>query len=100
MTTTNTLPTDGSTGLGVLVLMTIALIAGEAHSRLDVTAPAAATPPAGQQILFESTIPDRSDAIRGAIRELKVLPATIDSRLDLNWKPDEYIIREHQQVGF
>ena len=101
MTSTNTSPTDGNTGLGVLVLMTMALIAGEAHSRLDVAATSVVTPPSvGQQILFDSTVPDRSDAIRGAIRELKVLPATIDSRLDLNWKADEYLIQEYQQAGF
>lgn len=100
MKPTDTSSAEGGTGLSVLVLMTIALIAGEAHSRLDNARSVQAPSVNDAQILFESAAPDRAGAIRGAIRELQVLPATIDSRLDLNWTPDEYLIREHQQAGF
>jgi hypothetical protein len=92
--------TVGHLGLGLLVLMAIALVAGESRSGPGfVSTSVEARAPAGTQILFERVAPYRDAAISGAIRELRVIPATIDSRLDLGWSTDEYLVEQHQRAG-
>lgn len=101
MSTTDNASVAGHLGLGMLILMTIALVAGEARSSFEPGGTSVNTEaPAGPQILFERTTPYRDTAISGAIRELRVIPATIDSRLDLGWSSDEHLIEQHKRAGF
>lgn len=94
----------GHTGLGLLVLMAVALVAGELHTDAGLIAigatPSSAVvqPPIQASPLFnDSEAPPES--IRGAIRELRVIPANIDQRIDLNWAPDERLLKEYRRTG-
>lgn len=94
----------GHTGLGLLVLMAAALVAGElnADAKLAPIGPAAAGAvaerPSQPSPLFDGReVPPTS--VRGAIRELRIIPANIEQRLDLNWAPDERLIEEYRRTG-
>lgn len=104
MNTAQSSTIGGHTGLGLLVLMAAALIAGELNSGSGPTT-------AGANRSYEVSRPvmrttpsfnareSRGESIRGAIRELRVLPAAIDQRIDLNWSPDERLLEEYRRTG-
>ncbi|MDX1481697.1 MAG: hypothetical protein R3315_08485 [Woeseiaceae bacterium] len=92
---------DGLIGLGVLVLLVIAFIAGQFQH-----------PSGWSQVGFDSAAPDVGDYMLigdpgfvssgsgGAIRELRVLPSALEQLPDLNWSPREALLREHREQGF
>ena len=121
MDTQNGFGKDGKIGLGVLVLMVAAFVAGESQSDWRAgTIDVAERPigldtqllidlgPAGATVtmeddMIESTILERNlldGTIEGAIRELSVVPIDLDERLDLNWSSDDDLIEEHKLAGF
>lgn len=93
---------DGIIGLSVLALMTVAFVASEARSglpwieRLETDSRATLPPP----VLIDLGPPTSESGIGGAIRELRVLPITIDSRLDLHWSPDDTVIEEYRRSRY
>ena len=98
-----TFGTDGIIGLGVLGLMAIALIAGEVRANLKMgdAADAGAVPaPPGVLIELRPQLRWPADAeIEGTIRELGVLPLSID-RLDLGWAPEDVVIEQYRRSDF
>ena len=99
MATSNEFGRDGSIGLGVLIMMTVAFIAGEAQS--DWRAESLDVAPVHLRLEAPVLI-DKGDRpsigdISGALRELGVVPVEIDDRLD--WSPDEELIEEYQRSG-
>lgn len=99
MNTSSEFGRDGSIGLGVLLLMTIAFIAGEAQS--DWRAESVDIAPAHLRLEAPVLI-DRGNRpiigdISGAMRELGVVPVELDHRLD--WSSDEELIEEYQRSG-
>ena len=94
---------DGKIGLGVLALMAVAFIAGEAESDwrsqvVDfVERPAA---PLDTQLLIDMGQPVSGDEVSGAIRELSVVPLNVDGHIDLGWSPDDVVIEEYRRSGF
>lgn len=102
MNTTIEEQNDGMTGLGILALMTVAFVASESMSRLgpidaiDDATPAVLEAP----VLIDLGPRNTKEAIGGAIRELRVIPLTIDSRIDLHWTPDDAVIEEYRDSGF
>ena len=82
------------------MLMTVAFISSETRGGLDGhPVPELGSSPTETKILIDLAQPERDTAIHGAIRELKIIPATIDSRLDLGWAPDDAVIEEYRRTG-
>ena len=99
MTTSNEFGRDGSIGLGVLVMMTVAFIAGEAQSdwRAESVDVAPAHLRVAPPVLIDMGSRPSISNISGAMRELGVVPLEIDRRLD--WSSDEELIEEYQRIG-
>ena len=93
--------TDGNVGLGVLLLMIIAFVAGEAQSDWQTGEASSLDNPAALEshLLIDLSQPKEKNGIGGAIRELSVVPLSIESRLDFGWTPDEAVIEEYRRSG-
>lgn len=106
MDTSNQFGRDGNVGLGVLALMTIAFISAEAQSdwRSQDVEFAQRNDTMETRLLIDMGRPvfddDIENDISGAIRELSVVPVDIESRLNLDWSPDEVVIEEYRRAGF
>ena len=88
--------TDGMIGLGVLLLMTVAFVASETHSGpQSAESPELARPSTISPLLIEQVRPVRDGAVEGTIRELRVIPTTIESHLDFGWTTDDALIERH-----
>lgn len=87
---------DGMIGLGVLALLTMALIAGQFHdSSESVEGLSPATTP-----FFNEIVQSPSTNIEGAIRELRIVPSLINSAVELGWSSDEELIDGYRKAGF
>lgn len=94
----------GHTGLGLLVLMAAALVAGELSAGSGSSNEGTSSPYEVSRPIMHTTPSldageSRRESIRGAIRELRILPAAIDERIDLNWSPDERLLEEYRRTG-
>ena len=88
--------TEGTIGLGVLLLMTVAFVASETHSGPPTAeSPELARPSMISPLLIDQARPSRDGAVEGTIRELRVIPTSIESRFDFGWAPDETLIERH-----
>ena len=88
--------TDGTIGLGVLLLMTVAFVASETHSGPQTAeSPELGRPSMISPLLIDQARPARNGTMEGTIRELRVLPTSIESRLDFDWAPDDALIERH-----
>jgi hypothetical protein len=89
---------DGFIGLGILILMTVALVAGQLHGTSDRQERLSDVPLVGPHLLID----DEGEAQRrigGAIRELRVLPSAISDYAQLDWSADEELIRDFRRPG-
>ena len=87
---------DGMIGLGVLALLTIALITGQFHDSgesMDALPQSAAAP------LIDEVVRSPARDIEGAIREFRIVPALINSAVDLGWSSDEELIDDYRSAG-
>ena len=91
---------DGLIGLGVLVLLTVALVFGEARQGSYLARADGAMSGNDGMPLIERPSRTLDFEVAGAIRELRVLPLNAGSRLDLRWAPDKLVLEEYQQAGF
>ena len=89
---------DGIIGIGVLVLMTVALIAGQLHGGSDAEEQRSDLPLVGSHLLIDDSA-DANDRIGGSLRELRVLPSAISEYTQLDWSSDEDLIRKHRPSG-
>ncbi len=86
---------DGLIGLGVLVLMTIALVASQLGGERDVAVSRTAAP------AFEMALGGEQVPVRPvAIRELEILPSFINEPDKFNWSSDEELLDRYQNRGF
>lgn len=92
---------DGIIGLGVLLLMTIAIIAAEAKSgHLLGALPGSESSKAdGPGVLLERAQSAPRQAAVGTIRELRVVPRAIEAGLDLDWLSDDAALESYRQNG-
>ena len=88
---------DGMIGLGVLAMLTVALIAGQFHSSVESSASLA---PTTHSPVFSEAMQDPSTRLDGAIRELRIVPSLINSAVDLGWSSDEELIDGYRKTGF
>ena len=88
---------DGMIGLGVLALLTIALIAGQFH---DSTESVHTLSPVTPAPFFDEIVQSPTNDIEGAIRELRIVPALINGAYDFDWSSDEELINGHREGGF
>jgi len=93
---------DGNVGLGVLALMTIAFIGGEAQSDwpTQVAESSDRRAPLETHLLIDMDRSPAAEEIGGAIRELSVVPFDVDHRLELGWAPEDIAIEEYRRSGF
>lgn len=97
MNTKSNVGADGTIGLGILLLMTVAFVASETRGGPQIAnSPELTRPWTNSPLLIDQVRPPRDAAIGGAIRELRVIPAYIDSRLDLEWASDEAVIDRYR----
>ena len=94
MNTKKTYNDDGMIGLAVLVMMAVAFIAAESHSAKSPAGTASATSP-GPRILIEQAAGEAG----GAIRELRIVPLSIEEGLNLGWASDEEVLEEYRRSG-
>lgn len=92
---------DGVIGLGVLVLLIIAFVAGQFQH-----------PSGWSQVGLETAAPDVGDymliaepgnapsAVGGGMREFRILPSALEQLPDLNWSTDETLLRQGGDRGF
>jgi len=100
MSTRTANPRDGLTGLYLLVLLTVALVAGQARGLAGDEDARAAAPPAGKRLLTEplSTVP--ATDVRGAIRELRVLPSILAEAPEFDWSSDDDLLERYPDRDF
>ena len=93
---------DGPIGLGLLILMTVALIAGQLHSPSgqDTADGTSRISVPGQRLLFEPVATPAIVTDEGAIRELRVLPSVLADYPEFGWSSDEALIKEYSNAGF
>ena len=89
---------DGIIGLGILVLMTVALIAGQLHGASDEKERLKEVPLVGSHLLIDDS-GDSDGRIGGTLRELRVLPSAISEYTQLDWSTDDELIRKHRPAG-
>ena len=90
---------EGLIGLGVLVLMIVAFVSGQAQSHTSLTTEGASTPAPAVQGSFVPA--DHTQAIdNGAIRELAVAPFILQDAPELGWSSDAELIEKHRSSRF
>ena len=89
---------DGIIGLGVLVLMTVALIAGQLHGASDEKERLNEVSLVGSHMLIDDS-GDTDDRIGGSLRELRILPSAISEYTQLDWSTEDELIRKHRSAG-
>lgn len=97
---------DGMIGFSVLVLMTAALVASQAHGGPDASArPTADTVAPAPVVAIDRLPPATADErpalerARGAIRQLRVLPSGLADHPDFRWSPTESLVKEYCGPG-
>lgn len=88
---------DGMIGLGVLALLTIALVAGQFHDSIEASTGLSSTV---QSPLFGEALSDPVTDFDGAIRELRIVPSLLENAVDLGWTSDEELIDGYRGAGF
>lgn len=91
---------DGIIGLGVLVLMAIALVAGQAHGSRESATSLALAPAVEAPLLDRSSIAAPASDAAGAIRELRILPSFINEAADLDWSSDDELLDTYRKSAF
>lgn len=89
---------DGIIGLGILILMTVALIAGQLHGAGDDKESRSEVPLVGSHLLID----DSGNTVRrigGSLRELRVLPSAISEYTHLDWSTDDELISKYRPSG-
>lgn len=88
---------DGMIGLGVLALLTIALIAGQFHDSIEASTGLSSTV---RSPLFGEALRDSATDFDGAIRELRVVPSLLEDSVDFGWASDQELINGYREAGF
>ncbi len=90
---------DGMIGLGVLLLLTAALVSAESRQMGFLTT--ADSPSITGRALSAIEGPMISPGeVAGAIRELRIKPLSSRAYPDLNWSPDEVVLEEYRKGSF
>ena len=90
---------DGMIGLGVLLLLTAALVSAE--SRQTAYMATAQSPSITDRALSVIERPMMGPGeVAGAIRELRIKPLSSRAYPDLNWSPDEVVLEEYRKGSF
>lgn len=90
---------DGMIGLGVLLLLTAALVSAESRQASYVAT--AASPTLTDRALNAIERPMiRPGEVAGAIRELRIKPLGSRAYPELNWSPDEVVLEEYRRSSF
>ena len=88
---------DGLIGLGLLAMMTIALIAGQFHDSLESAA--RFTTNADAPLFSEQQTTGARNGLEGAVRELRIVPYLINSAADFGWSSDEELLDGYRRAG-
>lgn len=90
---------EGYTGLGVLILMAVALIASQlnGNSRSEERRTGASL--VGSHVLLDDSDSANAGYTRGSIREISVLPTAFTEYSLLGWTADEELISRYRRLG-
>ena len=99
MTTTIESVRESAPGLGLLVLLVVALVASETRTEVFAATDPGAAPDDGLMLIIDQPPSLRHDVV-GTIRELQVRPLGSRPWPDLNWRTDEPASDERRGLGF